>query len=299
MEYYVEKQFVRAGNLQFHVITAGPEDGEPLLLLHGFPEFWYGWRKQIPYFADQGYRVIVPDQRGYNLSDKPADVSSYNIDLLATDVRNLLDTFAIEKVNLVGHDWGALVAWWTAILYPDRLKKLGILNVPHPVAGADVIRNSPAQLLRSGYIFFFNLPIIPENVLAFNNFDALIRALKESSTEGAFTEGDFEQYRLAWSQRDALSSMLNWYRALLRSSLNNQWEQARDLRISTPTLMLWGEQDVALGKELAQPSIEMCDDGELVFFPKASHWVQHDDPQGVNRLLHDFLQRQPQPVATV
>lgn len=285
----IEKQFVRVGDVQLHVVTAGPADGEPILMLHGFPEFWYGWHNQIPYLAEQGYRVIAPDQRGYNLSDKPEGVDAYMLDELAADVIGLVDALGYEQVNLVGHDWGAAVSWWVATKYPERLKKLVILNVPYPTVMVEAFRSGNiAQLFKSWYIGFFQIPGLPEAVLSFNDFQGLIQGMNNIGHPTSFSEEDLDQYRVAWGQPGALTGMLNWYRAMARSAAGSSGS-GRKPRITVPTLMLWGEQDSALGKELAQPSIELCDEGELVFFPKATHWIQHDEADDVNRMIHDFI----------
>ncbi len=288
---HIEKQFVRVRDIQLHVVTAGPADGEPILLLHGFPEFWYGWHNQIPYLAEQGYRVIAPDQRGYNLSDKPEGVDAYRIDHLAADAVGLMDALGYEQVTLVGHDWGAAVSWWVARNYPERLKKLVILNVPYPSVMIDAFRGGNiAQLFKSWYMGFFQIPGLPEAVLSFNEYQAMIQGMNSIGHPHSFSDEDLEQYRTAWGQPGALTAMLNWYRALSRNVIDgNAAAVAEKIRITVPTLMLWGEQDTALGKELAEPSIALCEEGELVFFPEASHWIQHDEADDVNRMIHEFV----------
>jgi len=270
-------------NLQ--VVMAGPKDGPLIILLHGFPEFWYGWRKQMPALADAGYHVWAPDQRGYNRSDKPAGVDAYTIDTLAADVMGLIEASGRAQVYLVGHDWGAAVAWWVAGKYPERVKKLAILNVPHPAVMRRAVIEDAEQRKRSWYIFFFQLPWLPEQSLRQDNFTNMIRALKGASRRGTFTADDLAAYRQAWSRPGALTAMLNWYRAAVR----NQGQGVALGRITVPTLMIWGAQDIALGRTLAQPSIDLCDDGRLVFLEEASHWVQHEEPETVNRLLLEFL----------
>ncbi len=291
----LEKQFIRVGDVQLHVIMAGDEAGEPIVLLHGFPEFWYGWRHQIPHLAEQGYRVIVPDQRGYNLSDKPKGVHHYSLDTLAQDVVNLADVLGYEKINLVGHDWGAVVAWWVATLFPDKLKKLAILNVPYPTIMIEQwAEGNIAQWFKSWYIGFFQLPFIPETLASLGDFSVFEQSIRRSALPNTFTDTDMEAYRRAWSQPNAMTSMINWYRAIVRSGMENELRKKR--QIVTPTLMLWGEKDQFLGKELAKPSIEMCLDGELIFYPNATHWLQHDAKDSVNEELHRFM---TQPVAEI
>ncbi|MGJ3237623.1 MAG: alpha/beta fold hydrolase [Anaerolineae bacterium] len=290
----IEQRYILVGDVTLHVVLAGPEDGEPIILLHGFPEFWYGWKHQIPVLAEQGYRVIVPDQRGYNLSDKPRGVDAYQLDTLAEDVVGLADALGYDTFYLVGHDWGAAVAWWVATLHAERLRKLVILNVPYPTIMIEqMTQKNIGQFLKSWYIGFFQIPFMPETLASLGDYAGMATMLRQSSKPDTFSDADIEQYRRAWSQPDALKSMINWYRAMGSSAMNNNLSKPR--RISTPTLMLWGEQDIALGKELAEPSIRVCDDGELIFYPNATHWLQHDEPQSVNEEILRFL-RQTIPV---
>lgn len=299
-----EMRYIETNNVMLHVVLAGPEDGEPIFLLHGFPEFWYGWRQQIDFLAQEGYRVIVPDQRGYNLSDKPKGISAYNITKLATDIDQLAETLGYEKINLVGHDWGAAVSWWLATIYPQRLKKLVILNVPYPSILRDHLMSGKwEQLLKSWYIFAFQLPLLPEAMASIADYEAFANILRSTSKEGSFTEEDIARYKRAWAQPGALTGMLNWYRAMIRqnadrvpAALAGEQPRNKSKRITTPTLMLWGEKDVALTKDLAQPSIDLCENGELIFFPNATHWVQHDEAEAVNRHILNFI-REAEPAA--
>ncbi len=280
-------RYVKTNGITLHVVTAGPEDGKPVFLLHGFPEFWYGWHHQIDYLADKGFRVIVPDQRGYNISDKPRGRKAYHIDELTKDVLGLIDAFGYEKVYLAGHDWGAAVAWWVAAHHPERLHKLAILNVPFPTIMRRVAENRNwRQLGRSWYIYFFQLPFLPEFVLRWSAKSSR-NLLSASSRRNTFTEEDLAHYRQAWLVPGAARGMINWYRAALPAMLKTAVPEPGSIVV--PTLMLWGERDVALGKELAQPSIELCADGQLIFFPKATHWVQHDEADAVNEALAAFF----------
>lgn len=281
----IEHRTLRLNGLTLHVAQAGPVDGPPALLLHGFPEYWGGWARQIPALAAAGYRVWAPDQRGYNLSAKPRGVAAYDIDELAQDVLGLIDATGHQQVNLIGHDWGAAVAWWVAGNYPERLRKLAILNVPHLAVMFRTLWRSRAQMRKSWYIFFFQLPWLPEASLRRHSWTNAIRALKGSSRRGTFAPEEIEQYRAAWSQPGAITGMVNWYRAAARS----QRKLAGLGRIRVPALMIWGARDIALGREMAQPSIDLCDDGRLVFVEEAGHFVQHEEPERVNQLLLAFL----------
>lgn len=285
----MHSQFIQTNNIKLHVQTDGPENGTPVVLLHGFPEFSYGWRKQIPALTAAGFRVIVPDQRGYNLSDKPKGIAAYDVDVLARDVIGLLDHFGIQKARLVGHDWGAVVAWTVAIQFPERLEKLAILNVPHPDVMTRFVLGNSAQRKKSWYVFFFQIPILVEWILRRKNFEALAKMLVQSGRRGTFSPEDLLEYKKAWSQPGALAGMLNWYRAAFRRGVGAAFVRFEPRRVSVPTLMLWGRRDAALSFEMAQPSIELCERGELVSFDRATHWVQHDAADEVNQKLIEFL----------
>ncbi len=256
---------IETNGIRLQVATAGAPKDPTVILLHGFPEFWYGWRKQILPLANAGFHVIAPDQRGYNLSEKPEGIVAYHIDELAKDVIGLMDSIGKEKINLVGHDWGAAVAWHVAREYPEKLDKLAILNVPHPDVMVQTLRRSLPQPLRSWYILFFQLPGVPERVMSWNGYQAMRRILITSSRPDTGISVDLDRYVTAWSQPGAQTAMLNWYRAAFR------WGQHKTVspaRIRVPTLMLWGMNDVALSSEMAQPSIDLCDQGQLLFFEK-------------------------------
>jgi pimeloyl-ACP methyl ester carboxylesterase len=287
----MRSQFIRTNNIDLHVTTDGPEDGTSVVLLHGFPEFHYGWRKQIPALAAAGFQVIVPDQRGYNLSAKPKGIPSYDVDALAQDIVGLFDHFGVQKAGLVGHDWGGAVAWTVALNHPQRLEKLAILNVPHPDVMARFILKDRAQRIKSWYIYFFQIPFLVEWILRAGDYSVLSRMLRGSGRRNTFTEEDIAEYRKAWSQKGALSATLNWYRAAFRRGLKSYFRH-RDMtarRVKVPTLMLWGRHDLALSERMVGPSIALCDNGCSVLFARATHWVQHDQPNEVNRLLIEFL----------
>lgn len=272
-------------------MTDGPENGTPVILLHGFPEFHYGWRKQVPALVNAGFRVIVPDQRGYNLSDKPKGVSAYKVETLAKDIVGLFDHFGIQKARLVGHDWGAMVAWTLALDHPERLEKLVILNVPHPDVMTRFVLTNADQRKRSWYVFFFQLGWFAEWTLRRNDFHGLSRTLIGSSFRNTFSPEDLVEYKKAWSQPRAVTSMLNWYRAEFWHGMKYLFraKQIPARRVQTPVLILWGKNDFALSHEMVKPSLDLCDNGEAIFFDRATHWVQHDLPEKVNEKLIEFL----------
>jgi len=281
----IRHRTIATNGVRLHGVEAGPEDGRLLILLHGFPEFWYGWRRQIGPLAAAGYRVLVPDQRGYNLSGKPRRVSSYNLDRLARDVLGLIEAAGAAKARVVAHDWGALVGWWLGIRYPQTLERLALLNVPHPLVMQRALLHSSAQRKKSRYMFFYQLPWLPERIFTRNDFAYAEKALRGSSRSGTFSDEDIVRYKEAWSQPRAVRSMIHWYRAALRA----RPRQPKNPRVSVPTLLIWGAQDRFLGKEMAQASIDLCDRGRLELLAEATHWVHLEEPERVNRLLVDFL----------
>jgi epoxide hydrolase 4 len=269
---------LRLPDVSLYVVEAGPADGPVVILLHGFPEFWWGWRHQIGALARAGFRVVVPDQRGYAGSEKPGAINDYRLPRLGQDVIDLANTLGLNRFSLVGHDWGGIVGWWVAGRHPDRLNRLAILNAPHPATTGRVLRADPVQLLRSWYIAFFQLPGLPERLLVARNFSLLARALQSSSRPGTFGQQDIARYREAWAAEGAPTGMLAWYRALIRHS------PGKIGRIATPTALLWGTRDTALSVAFARESVALCDDGALMTF-NASHWVQHEEAERVNAAL--------------
>ena len=281
----LEHSTIATNGIKLHVVEAGPKSGVPVVLLHGFPEFWYGWRHQIPALVAAGCRVIVPDQRGYNLSDKPKGVKSYSVFTLVKDIIGLIDALGYEKVNLVGHDWGAVVAWALAILHPERLHRLSIMNVPHPAVMKRFLQRDLEQIRRSWYVFFFQLPWLPESGMRQDNWRGAQRALRGSGKIDTFTTDDVVKYKEAWSRPGAMTAMINWYRAIMRY----QPPIPKDPRVKVRTLMMWGMKDFALSHRMARPSMDYVDEGNLIFFPEATHWVQHDAAEEVNHYLVDFI----------
>ncbi|MBB4003215.1 alpha/beta fold hydrolase [Aurantimonas endophytica] len=278
----LEHRFVTVGSIQLHVVQAGPAKGKPVMLLHGFPDFWFGWRHQFEALACAGFRIIVPDQRGYNTSDKPKGIGEYRLSKLVGDVAGLADALGYERFHLVGHDWGGIVGWAAGAKLPHRVDKLVILNAPHPEALFPYALRSPTQLLRSSYAGFFQFPLLPEIILGARRSAILVRALERSSRQDAFTNEDLADYRRAWEQQGALTAMLNWYRALRFRPIMKE-------RIGTPTLVLWGMQDQALEFGLAQRSLAFCDHGYLETFDIATHWVHREEAAAVNAALVSFL----------
>lgn len=280
----LEYRDIEVGSVTLHTAVAGPEDGPLVLLLHGFPEFWYSWRALLGPLIEAGYRVAAPDLRGYDRSSKPPTIADYSRDLLVQDVVGLITALGRDKAHVVCHDWGGVVGWALALQHPERVERFCVMNIPHPIAFAKALRTLP-QLRRSWYVFLFQLPWLPEWLFRRRDFAWPVWALTVSSPPGTWTEADLDRYRDAWSQPGAAGAMINWYRAAARV----KDAPLRTRRVAAPTLLLWGDQDVALGADLADASIAYCDDGRLVRFPDAGHFVQHDAADRVQQLVIEFL----------
>ena len=273
--------------VRLSLVEAGPVTAPAVLLLHGFPEFSYSWRHQIHFLAQAGFRVLAPDLRGYNTSDKPVGVKEYRIDRLVADVINLLDRHQIREVYLAGHDWGGIIAWHVAMWHPERIAKLAILNAPHPAAYLRELR-TPSQLMRSWYVFFFQLPWLPELLMRANNFAALRHLFREGPARLSPTpDEDVDRYLAAISRPGALTAMINYYRAAMR--MVPFPASRRFPPIHMPTLLIWGCQDRYLTPSLADGLEAWVTRLHVERLPEATHWVQNDAPDKVNRLLGDFF----------
>lgn len=286
--------------IRLHAVTAGPAEGPLVVLLHGFPDFWYSWRHQIPALAAAGHRVVAPDLRGYNHSSRPSGVAAYRMSRLAGDVSGLIAACGAERASVVGHDWGGAVAYATASRRPDLVERLVLCNCPHPASFARAL-GTPAQLLRSSYMLFFQLPFVPEVVLSARGRAALRWALRSAAAgPDTFTEADLDRYAEAFAEPGAFTGPLNLYRAMGRSMVRrrrpgrgadttSEGAGATAGEVRAPTLVLWGERDPVLGADLAEPPSRLVPDSRVVRIPEASHWVHADAPDRVNELLLDFL----------
>jgi len=276
--------FLQSNGIMLHGMEAGPKDGPLVVLLHGFPEFWWGWRHQIEPLAQAGFRVLAPDQRGYNLSDKPEGRRAYELDTLARDVIGLADALGYDTCSLVGHDWGGLAAWWTATRHPERINRLVAINAPHPDIAGSYMRRHPSQMLRSSYIGFFQLPIVPEAFLSAGHYKALRRSLLRTSRKGTFAQSDLAEYEKAWARPGALTAMLNWYRAVpFKPSL------PEGVKLTMPVLAIWGMRDPFLEFGLCEDSLALCTRSQVARLDKATHWVHLEEPEAVSQKLLDFL----------
>jgi pimeloyl-ACP methyl ester carboxylesterase len=277
--------YAQIGGVRLHYAKAG--EGERLvILLHGFPEFWYSWRHQLAALSDE-YTVVAPDMRGFNLSDKPAKVSDYEIEKTVDDVVGLIHHFGREKAAVIGHDWGAAVAWALASKHPEYLWKLGAMQVP-PAA---ILRKnfSFRQFLASWYMFFFQIPALPEQLLKLNDFALLENALKNSTAEkNVFSDEDIAKYKKAWNEPFALTTMLNYYRANVFKRFFSKPEETPKIKV--PTVFIYGEQDKAILPETVRGISEFIDAPYEEFrIPTSAHWVQQEAAEAVTEILREFL----------
>ena len=290
----VETIFLEAGGLRFEVDVCG--SGNRLALcLHGFPEASISWRHQLPLLARLGYRAWAPNQRGYGRTSRPRNVADYRTELLVADVAALIDASGAESVTLIGHDWGAAIAWLFATDRVRPLERLVIMNVPHPALFARTLRTF-AQAVRSWYIAFFQIPRLPEALLAWNNAEPIGRALRATAANpGQFSDAVLDVYRRNASQPGALTAMIAWYRALAR--YGRGFARREFAPIDVPTLMIWGEADSALTKATTYGTGRYVRELTLRYLPGISHWVQQDAPHVVNAMLEAFLLGQRVPEA--
>ena len=272
--------------IRMHYVLQG--EGPLVVLLHGFPEFWYSWRHQIPFLAEHGYMVVAPELRGYNDTDRPR--TGYDGVTLIQDIEGLITGLGRDKAIIVGHDWGGGLAWAFAIRYPHRTERLIVMNGPHPHAFARELR-TPQQLRKSWYMFLFQLPWLPEKLLLRNNSSEIGRMLRGTAVQkAAFPREVTAKYQEAMSKPGAMTAALNYYRQLFRPSVGSFLKEARN--IHAPTLLIWGEQDIALGIELTYGLEQWVDNIQIKYIPDSGHWVQQEKPDLVNQLMLDFLQEQ-------
>lgn len=291
----IRTEMVEANRLNFEVDMCG--DGNKLALcLHGFPEHSFSWRYQLPLLADLGYKAWAPNMRGYGNSARPSFVEDYSIENLMKDVAGLIDAAECEETVLIAHDWGAVVAWYFAIREVRPLTKLIICNVPHPVPARRAMSKSFAQLRRSWYIFFFQLPGLPEWLLGRAGARPVGKAIRNSSMDASrFPDEVLEVYRRNAAQPGALRAMINYYRALVRGGGARRQARIGFPMIETPTLIIWGEEDVALTKQTTYGTDEFVRDLTVRYLPRVSHWVQQEAPEVVNEMIKAFVQGEPVP----
>lgn len=277
--------FVDTNNIRLHCVTQG--QGELVVLLHGFPEFWYSWRHQIPALA-RHYKVVVPDLRGYNDSDKPE--SGYDLDTLTTDIRGLIERLGYVKAHIVGHDCGGAIAWNMAQKFPQALDRLAILNAAHPQKYVQELMGNMDQLRRSWYVLAFQVPGLPEWLIQ-QNLKDFVKALLQGQAirKSAFTGEITQIYQAALEKPGALVSALKYYRHLLLPQNWWNWFQ-KPTPITSRTLILWGEEDSLLSHKLTEGLDKLiAAPFQLKLIPNCGHCIQQEAPQTVNRELLNFL----------
>ena len=286
-------QRISANGLSFAYDEAG-EGPDVALCLHGFPESRYSWRYQLPVLAEAGWHAVAPDMRGYGDTSRPQGRAAYKMNTLVEDVAALFDAFGARRRLLIAHDWGALIAWSFAIAKRQPLDGLVIMNVPHPAVFARVLRGSLAQLRKSWYVFFFQLPLLPETMLGARGARAVGEAFRGMAVnKAAFPDEVLAHYRQNAMQPGALTAMVNYYRANFLSLA-----QVQDAApIEVPVLMVWGEEDTALGLELTEGYAPYVRDFTLARLPGVSHWVQQEAPDLVNARMLDWMETKLPPAA--
>lgn len=282
----IQHNYIKVNGIRLHYVEAG--EGQPLILLHGFPEFWYSWRKQIPALAEH-YRIIVPNMRGYNLSDKPKGVAHYKPSIVTEDIRQFIHKVTDGQATLIAHDWGGAIALNLAEQHPELLDKLIIMNTAHPQLLLKTFITNFTQLKKSWYMFFFQLPGLPEHYIG----KALPAFFKKAfrgwaHRQDAFTDEDIQAYVDVFSQPYALTAAINYYRAAFREAPSRL--MAKSHQIQADTLAIWGEDDRALDPILLKRMRnDFANRFEVHAIPNCSHWVQQEYPDEVNRAIIDFL----------
>ncbi|ONH32452.1 epoxide hydrolase [Pseudofrankia asymbiotica] len=279
----VEHRYATVNGVTLHYVIGG--EGPTVILLHGFPDFWYTWRAQIPALIAAGFRVVAPDMRGYNLSTRPAGVWNYQARVLCDDVDGLIEHLGEDRVHLVGHDWGGFVAWFFAMRHPERLHRLAVLNILHPESFFAGLR-SWSQLRKSWYMFFFCLPVLPEKLLGARGRRGLLRVY-ETEPNTPFPPEEIDRYRIAYQDDSALTATINYYRAFIRDRKDLRRNHIR--RTDTPTLVLFGDRDPHLRADLAEPPPHLVPDARTIHYSDAGHWIQHDLPNEVTKQLTAFF----------
>ncbi len=279
-----QHQYIVTNGIRMHYVTQGA--GSLIVLLHGFPEFWYSWHYQIAFLAEHGYTVVAPDLRGYNETDKPR--KGYDIPTLLCDIEGLIKGLGQQKATIIGHDWGGVLAWAFAMSYPEMTESLIVMNAPHPAAMMREMRTLK-QLRKSWYIFAFQIPWLPEYVLGRNNANEIGRMLRGAALQKpVFPREVTARYQEAMSKPGAIHAAISYYRQIFRPLPFSF--KSYEVQIKAPTLLIWGEQDIALGIELTTGLEQWVNDIHINRIPDSGHWVQQEQPEKVNQCMLDFLQ---------
>jgi pimeloyl-ACP methyl ester carboxylesterase len=280
----LDSRRIEAGDLTLHVALAGPQDGAPVLLLHGFPELWFSWHGQMERLAEAGFRVAAPDLRGYNRSDRPPDPALYTDAHLAADAVAVLDALGWERAFLAGHDVGGGIAWRLAFERPDRFRRAVIFNIPHPRAG-DQARPEDAEETVSWFRTVFRWPFVPELITRAGDWFLVSYYLRNTSRAGTFSEEELALYKSAWARDNAISTMLHTYRAPDVPIAGIP----PDLRPPIPVRLVWGERDAFIPREAATLTEPLLPPGSVRYLPEASHWLLLEEPDATAREMIEFF----------
>lgn len=271
-----QRTSIICNHINLSVLTAGPADGKMVLLLHGFPENAESWRDQMNELAGLGFFVVAPDQRGYDQSTAPYSIKDYKLDILAEDMLSLVKHFRNEKVLIVGHDWGAIVGWYLITYFPETFEKAVIASAPHWDVFKKYLLSHPKQIIKSWYIFFIQIPLIPELIFGFKSYSVLSSMIKNHN----YPEARLELLKEKWVMYKKLKFMLNWYRAMkyLNAKIPKQ-------KIQVPTMIVWGEKDPFCMSEMALMSRDYCKLGQVIIMKDVGHWPQHQNINEFNTIV--------------
>ena len=285
----LESRRVNTGEVALHVVLAGPETGPPVVLLHGFPELWFSWHGVIRPLVDAGYRVIVPDLRGYNRSDKPQGRAAYDGDAYARDVIGLLDALGIERAFVAGHDVGGGVAWTLVFEHPERVRRALILSAPHPLAWERARPQDDPNSI-SWFRSFFRLPLLPELSARAGGWWLLTRNLQRTSRPGTFEGETLAVFQSAWARDNAISTMLEVYRSDFRRA-----PLPGDGRPPVPVFYVFGGRDAYIPRAASLITAELLGEDAVVELPENNHWLPLEEPERIGRLLVAFFSKEGAP----
>lgn len=276
----MKKEKIKLNEVSLSVITAGPKEGRPVIVLHGFPERAESWMNQIELLSKQGFFVIAPVLRGYGDSDHPESIKNYSLEKIGHDIVELMDHFKISKSFIIGHDWGCAVSWYLISFFQERFEKAILLNAPHWEVFRRHLLSNPKQLLKSWYILAIQLPFLPEWLISLKNYSLFAETVAKSSVRRAYPKDELEALKKEWNEKDSMSSMLNWYRAAKYSPKTNSKRE-----IDIPVTLVWGERDPFVSQAMGQESLEYCKNGELVVFKNVGHWPHYECKEELNALI--------------
>lgn len=276
----LKKDLIKVNDIYLSVFTAGPLDGEGVVLLHGFPENAESFKVQIELLAAQGFFVMAPNQRGYGDSDKPKKISAYRMELLALDIIGVLNHYKQDRVYLLGHDWGSAIGWFLITFYEERFKKAILMSSPHWEVFKHHLFFNPKQILKSWYMFLIMLPKIPESLIKLKGHKYFLEALEKSAFNKPYPKENLLELSKEWEEKESMPSMLNWYRAM-----KDLKAHAPKRLISVPVILVWGRRDPFLGESMAHDSIERCEQGNLMLLKSTGHWPHHENESEIKELL--------------